>query len=125
MNLKLAEIPNVICYVDNIQVTGSTREAHKKTGRSLTVTEKPCNPDGKEEVSFFCKMQLSTWAIQWMLILYILLGMFKSFLGLLHYNNRFICKLISMIHPLNNLLCDGAKCHWTSEYHQAELHGSI
>ena len=43
----------------------------------------------------------------------------RSFLGLLNYYGRFIPNLASLLHPLNELLCQGTSWTWTKECREA------
>ena len=43
----------------------------------------------------------------------------RSFLGLLNYYGRFIPNLASLIHPLSKLLCQGTEWQWTKECRKA------
>ena len=43
-------------------------------------------------------------------------------LGLLHYYRKFIPDLVSLVHPLNQLLHSGRTWTWTEEYEQAFVH---
>ena len=39
----------------------------------------------------------------------------RSFLGLVHYYGKFLQNLSTLLHPLNNLLKQGSKWHWSKE----------
>ena len=121
MDTILDGIPNVLCYIDDILITGKTKSEHLQNlqevlGRlhahgvrvksdkclffqeSVTYLGHRIDASGihatedKLEVIFCAPPPRNT-------------SLLKAFLGLLNYYGKFINNLATVIHPLNQLLC--------------------
>ena len=135
MDMVLQGLPNVICYLDDILITGSTEEEHfvnvervlgrlKKYG--IRAKRSKCSflspsveylghrvdasglhtmPSKVEAV----KMAPTPRNVQEL----------RSFLGLVHYYGKFMPNLATLLHPLNTLLQDGQSWDWTLECEKA------
>ena len=131
MDTLLQGIPHVICYIDDVLVTGLTEKEHLQ---NLTQVLHKLQEQGmrlkKEKCAFFQKEveYLGYWinadgvhtapsklqAIEQAPAPRNVTEL-RAFLGLLNYYGKFIPNLSTMIHPLNALLGQGRKCNWTQE----------
>ena len=135
MDTVLHDIPNVICYLDDILVTGKSDNEHLHSlGMVLQRLEKHGFRVKKDKCSFLqssveylghnidseglhalpSKIEAITQAptprnVQ----------EFRSFLGLLNYYGKFISNLATLLHPLNSLLQLNKQWIWTSKCDQA------
>ena len=135
MDAILQGIPHVICYIDDILVTGANDPEHlQNLGEVLQWleqhglrTKKPKCEFLKPSVDYLghhidaqglhtmsCKLDAIVQAPKPEN-----LQQLRSFLGLLNYYGRFIPNLATTVHPLNKLLHHNAKWNWTSKCAQA------
>ena len=131
MDIILQGIPGVICYIDDILVTGETDEQHldrlelvlkrlKEYG--LRVKQKKCE-FLKESVEYLGHkvdaQGLHTLPSKLTAIVEAPeprnVHELRSFLGLLNYYSKFIPNLASLVHPLNHLLRHDVKWNWSAE----------
>ena len=131
MDAILQGIPHVICYIDDILVTGANDAEHlQNLGEVLQQleqhslrTKKPKCEFLKPSVDYLghhidaqglhtmsCKLDAIVQAPKPEN-----LQQLRSFLGLLNYYGRFIPNLATIVHPLNKLLHHNAKWNWTSK----------
>ncbi|KAL5505227.1 hypothetical protein EMCRGX_G006629, partial [Ephydatia muelleri] len=135
MDSILQGISGVICYIDDILITGKSDEQHLK---ALEDVLKRLDHHGlvlEKEKCFFFKDQ-----VEYLGHIVDALGVhttsdklqavkeaptpknvsqLRSFLGLVNYYQKFIPNLAMMLYPLNCLLRLGAKWHWTKECEKA------
>ena len=131
MDTLLKGIPHVICYIDDLLVTGLTEEEHLQ---NLTQVLCRLQEQGmrlkREKCSFLqnaveylgyqidangvhtapSKLQAIQRAPAPENV-----NQLRAFLGLLNYYGKFIPNLSTMIHPLNALLRHGVRWKWTQE----------
>ena len=131
MDTILQGIPGVVCYIDDILVTGKDQEEHLQNlnevfsrlekhgfrlkrekctllaksveylGHSITKDGISALPDKVEAIA---KAPQPTNVQE-----------LRSFLGLLNYYGKFIRNLATILHPLNQLLQTNRKWNWTQE----------
>ena len=135
MDSILQGISGVICYIDDILITGKSDEQHLK---ALEEVLKRLDHHGlvlEKEKCFFFKDQ-----VEYLGHIVDALGVhttpdklqavkeaptpknvsqLRSFLGLVNYYQKFIPNLAMMLYPLNCLLRLGAKWHWIKECEKA------
>lgn len=131
MDSMLKGLPGVTCYLDDILVTGTTNEEHLRNleavlkillERGVRVRREKCEffqpsleylghlidsesirPTQEKVKAVLCapvpkdKRQL------------------KSFLGMINYYGKFLPQLATVLHPLNNLLCNDTSWKWDSQ----------
>ena len=135
MDIILAGIEGVICYIDDIMVTGKTEEEHlerlnqvlqrlqehgirvklsKCTFMRTSVDYLGHRVDAEGLHATDDKMQAIVDAPVPKNI-----SELRSFLGLLNYYGRFIPNLSSLLHPLNSLLRQDVPWKWSKECNQA------
>ena len=131
----LQGIPNTLCYLDDILITGKTDIEHlsnieevlkRLQENGLRVKPAKCKfmqssveylghcvnasgvhtSDGKVEAVLKAPVPQNLWQ-------------FRSFLGLLHYYGKFLPNLSSLLHPLNRLLKANAQWKWSAECQEA------
>ena len=131
MDTILQDIPNVICYIDDILVTGSNDETHL---RNLATVFERLQKHGirvkREKCKFMCpsveylrhridadglhatpeKLEAVVKAPE-----HANVQQLRSFLGLLNYYRKFLPNLSTMLHPLNNLLQQGQPWKWSED----------
>ena len=135
MDTILQNIPNVICYIDDILVTGKDDQDHlcnlasvfkqlqkynihiKKAKceilqNSMEYLGHKIDAEGLHTTN--SKLEAIVQAPESRNIQEL-----RSFLGLLNYYGKFIPNLATIIHPLNNLLQHNCKWQWTSECSEA------
>ena len=135
MDTMLQGVPGVICYIDDILVTGTTSEEHLcNLGEVLKRLEDHGFRLKNSKCTFMAESveymghQINQHGIS------ALPGKveaitnapkptnvkeLRSFLGLLNYYGKFIRNLSSILHPLNQLLKDNQRWEWTKECSQA------
>ena len=135
MDTILQGVPGVICYIDDIMVTGATEEDHL---RNLGEVFKRLEDHGfrlkKSKCTFLAKSveylghQIDQYGIRAVPSKIEAISNapeptniqeLRSFLGLLNYYGKFIPNLSTILHPLNQLLKDNQKWEWTNECSQA------
>lgn len=135
MDCTLQGIPNAICFIDDILVTGANDEDHMK---NLEAVLKRLHEKGfKLKKSKCAFMQDSVEYLGHKIDaegLHALpqkqkavkdaptptnVQQLRSFLGLVNYYGKFIANLSTIVHPLNELLQKDRKWNWTSECAQA------
>ena len=131
MDTVLQGLPNTICYLDDILVSGATKEEHlHNLEMVLQRLEQYNNCAKKAKCAFMCD------AVEYLGHridadgLHTLSSKVKaiqdapqprnvqelrSFLGLLHYYGKFLPNLATLLHPLNALLKTGSKWLWSAE----------
>ena len=137
MDTILQDIPNVICYIDDILVTGSDDQSHLRNlaevfarlerhgirmkkgkcyfmrnsveylGHRIDATGLHALPDKLEAIQNTPEPTN--------------VPELRSFLGLLNYYGRFIPNLSTIIHPLNSLLQHNARWQWAEGCRKAFL----
>ena len=131
MDTILKGLKGVICYIDDILVTGSTDAEHlENLEKVLQRLQKHGIRMKKAKYRF---LQASVEYLGHMIDAEGLhasdsklkaiteapapknLQELLSFLGLINYYGRFIPNLSSLLHPLNNLLCHGTPWKWSTE----------
>ena len=135
MDTLLQGIPNTLCYLDDILITGKTDAEHLSNieevlkwlqENGLRVKPAKCKfmqssveylghcinasgvptTDGKVEAILKAPVPQN-------------LQQLRSFLGLLHYYGKFLPNLSSLLHPLNRLLKANARWKWSAECQEA------
>ena len=135
MDSVLQGLPHVICYIDDILVTGSSDEDHLyNLARVLQRLEKHVFRLKQEKCKFLqpaveylghkidaeglhalpSKIEAIVHAPDPCNVQEL-----RSFLGLLNYYGKFIPNLSSLLHPLNSLLQHLRKCDWNAECQEA------
>ena len=128
MDVVLQGLPKVICYLDDILVTGTSEEEHlenvEKVLQRLNIRAKraKCTFMG-DSVEYLghridatglhtttSKVEAISKAPQPRNVQEL-----RSYLGLLHYYGKFMPSLATLLHPLNALLKAGHKWAWTQE----------
>ena len=129
MDTILQGLPNVICYIDDILVSSSTREEH------LSTLEKVLQRLSKEGITVkYEKCVFLADSVEYLGHVVDGNGLhtsqnkrqaiidapapenvqqLRSLLGLINYYGKFIPNLSSILHPLNNLLKVSSKWHWS------------
>ena len=131
MDTVLQGIPKVICYIDDILVTGDTEENHLKTLETvLQRLEKYNIRANKAKCKFFMDSVeylghvinaegLHTTDEKVKAILQAPepknVQKMRSFLGLLHYYGKFLPNLAMLLKPLNDQLREGVSWRWTKD----------
>ena len=134
MDSMLQGIPNVVCYVDDILVTGATIEVpldnleamlHRLQHHDVRVN--------KEKSVFLAKTVMYLGHVIYAEGLHKLptltntivqappprnTQVLRSFLGMLNYYGKFIPNLATLLHPLNGLLRSGVKWQWSAQCRQ-------
>ena len=135
MDTVLQDLPKVICYLDNILVTGSTEEEH------LANVEKVLERLQKYSIrAKRAKCEFLSSSLEYLGHRVDSTGLhttqskveaikkapqptnvpeLRSFLGLVHYYGKFMPNLATVLNPLNLLLKDGAEWVWTEECSRA------
>ena len=145
MDSILQGIPQVLCYLDDILITGANKEEHMRNldkvlsrlqEYGIRVNTNKCvflqnsvdylghiiDSEGLHTSPKKMKaiQQAPTPRNQQEL---------RSFLGLLHYYVKFISNLATVLHPLNELLKKGSSWNWSKDcanaFMQAKKHHSI
>ena len=135
MDQILQGIPGVICYIDDILVTGTTEAEHlqhlaevfhRLEKHGVRVKESKCSfmQDSVEYLGHRIDASgLHATKEKLQAVLHSPkprnVQELRSFLGLLNYYGKFIPNLSTLIHPLNSLLQQGRKWAWTPECAQA------
>lgn len=134
MDVILQGLDGVICYLDDIMVTGKTESEHLD---NLTNLFRRFREHGVQVKSSKCNLMRDN--VQYLGHRIDAQGLhatddkikaiteapipknvqeLRSFLGLLNYYGRFIANLSSLIHPLNKLLRTDTPWKWTNECNQ-------
>ena len=135
MDTILQGMDHVICFIDDILITGASEEEHL---RNLEEVLRRLQEHGVQIKKSKCSfMQASVEYLGHMVDRQGLhttedklraiseaptpknVQELRSFLGLQNYYGRFIPNLATLIHPLNRLLCKGAPWKWTAECAEA------
>ena len=135
MDTVLQGLPKVICYLDDILVSGATREEHLQNLENVLQRLQQYNIRAKRsKCAFMCesvdylgdhidatglhtlssKVKAVQNAPQPKNVQEL-----RSFLGLLHYYGKFLPNLATLLHPLNALLKSGSKWVWSTECSKA------
>ena len=125
----------VICYIDDILITGTTDEEHLKRLREVLKRLKAHGLRAKKEKCYFLRESveylghrvdaegLHTLPSKVKAIVDAPapqnIQQLRSFLGLLNYYSRFIPNLATTIHPLNGLLREGERWNWSQACEEA------
>ena len=131
MDTLLQGVPNTLCYLDDILITGKTDAKHlqnleevlkRPQHHGLRFKPTKCRfmqssveylghcIDGSgvhptsQKVEVILKVPITQNSQQ-----------LRSFLGILHYYGKFLPNLSSLLHPLNQLLKSNAQWKWSSE----------
>ena len=135
MDTVLRDIPNVICYLDDILVTGKSDDDHLHT---LGIVLRRLDDHGfrvkKEKCAFlqpcveYLCHKINCEGLQALPSKIAAITQaptphnvqeLRSFLGLLNYYGKFIRNLSTIVHPLNSLLQAHKRWLWTPECEQA------
>ena len=135
MDTMLQGIPNVVCYLDDILVTGATIEAHLDNLEAVLHRLQQHGVRMNKEKSVFLAKKVT-----YLGHVIDAEGLHKSptlteaivqapppqntqelrsFLGMLNYYGKFIPNLATLLHPLNGLLRSGVKWQWSAQCRQA------
>ena len=135
MDTVLQGLPKVICYLDDILITGSSEQEHLENVEKVLQRLKEYNIRAKRAKCAFMedsveylghridatglhttssKVEAITQAPRPRNVQEL-----RSFLGLLHYYGKFLPSLATLLQPLNSLLKAGHKWAWTKECAQA------
>ena len=135
MDQILRGIDGVICYLDDILITGSTEEEHLERLRQVLKRLEEHGIRVKRSKCFFLRP-----SVQYLRHLVDADGLhatddklkaitearapknlpeLRSFLGLLNYYGRFIPKLSTIVHPLNQLQCRDTPWRWSAACQEA------
>ena len=135
MDTVLQGLPNVICYLDDVLVTGSTVEEHLSNLEGVLKRLQQHNIRAKKSKCFFlCDSTeylghridakgLHTTddkvkAVQNAPVPKNVQEL-RSFLGLIHYYGKFLPNLSTLLHPLNTLLQTNSSWEWTQQCSEA------
>ena len=131
MDTILQGIPNVFCYLDDILITGPSEDAHLAHLEEVLARLKRYGVQAK-----IAKCEFNKPSVEYLGHKVDALGLhttekkveavlkapnpknlteLRSFLGLLHYYNKFLPNISSVLQPLNQLLKSDVKWKWTSE----------
>lgn len=135
MDTILQGLPHILCYIDDILITGATDEEHI---RNLEEVLRRLQNHGIRVKSSKCAflqdsvvylghridaqgLHTSHKKVEAMQLAPTPRNQqeLRSFLGLLHYYGKFIPNLASLLHPFNQLLKLGTKWKWTTECDRA------
>ena len=141
MDTILQGVPGVICYIDDILVTGASEEDHLhnleevlrcleehgfrlKRGKCIFLAKSVeylgHQIDRREIRALSSKVEAISNAPQPTNVQEL-----RSFLGLLNYYGKFIQNLASILYPLNQLLQEKQKWEWTNECSEAFQRANI
>ena len=131
MDVILQGIPRVICYIDDILITGANEEEHYQNleevfrrlqYNGVTVSKSKCNflCDSVEYLGYRISSEgLHATENKLKAILDAPkprnVQQLRSFLGLVHYYSKFIPNLASLLAPLTNLLRKNIKWEWSDK----------
>ena len=131
MDTLLQGVPNTLCYLDDILITGKTDAEHLQ---NLEEVLKRLQHHGLRVKPTKCRFMQSS--VEYLGHCIDASGVhptsqkveailnapvpqnsqqLRSFLGLLHYYGKFLPNLSSLLHPLNRLLKSNAQWKWSSE----------
>ena len=135
MDTILQGIPHVLCYLDDILVTGVNDEDHLSNLQAALQRLEEHGFRLKQPKCEFMRLSVEYLGhridaeglhatpskLQAIVDAPALKNVpeLRSFLGLLNYYGKFIANLAMMLHPLNSLLQQDRKWEWTSECSQA------
>ena len=135
MDMLLQGMDGVICYLDDILITGKTEAEHLSNLRQVLQKFKDHGVRARKEKCAFMKTSVQylghvidgdgLHATDAKLEAIVdapaprNVAELRSFLGMLNYYGRFIPNLSSLIHPLNKLLCQDQPWHWTKSCQHA------
>ena len=137
MDTILQGIPNVICYIDDILITGEDDTTHLNTlAEVLSRLEEQGIRIKMEKCGFMDSVEYLGHLISSEGIHAIPekvkaiaeaphpknVNELQSFLGLINYYGKFIENLASILHPLNDLLKSTTPWNWTTECSKAFRH---
>ena len=130
MDTVLQGLPNTICYLDDILVSGATKEEHLHNLEMVLQWLEQYNIRAKKaKCAFMCDIVeylghridadgLHTLSSKVKAIQDAPhpqnVQKLRSFLGLLHYYGKFLPNLATLLHPLNALLKTGSKWLWSA-----------
>ena len=131
MDEILQGLPNIICYLDDILVTGASDQDHLKNLKVVLIRLKEHGIRLKRSKCSFLQTSVTylghqidargihttaekVEAVQQALALKNVTEL-RSFLGLLNYYGKFMPNLASHVHPLNQLLQEDQTWQWTDE----------
>ena len=135
MDTVLQGLPKVICYLDDILITGSTQQEHLDNVQKVLQRLEQYGICARKSKCAFMRQ-----AVEYLGHRIDADGLhtldskvaaiqqapsprdvqeLRSFLGLVHYYGKFLPKLSTLLHPLNNLLKSDSKWEWTEECERA------
>ncbi len=130
MDTVLQGSDKTICYIDDILVTGSSKEEHLQNVEVLRRLQKYGIRAKRAKCSFmsdkveYLGHRIDSEGLHTMVGKVEAISQaptprnvqeLRSFLGLLHYYGKFLPSLATLLHPLNRLLRDGQNWTWTKE----------
>ena len=137
MDSILQGIPHVLCYIDDILITGTNDQEHMKNlSEVLTRLEQQGIKLKKDKCKFMApsvknlghKIDAKGRYTSERKVEAIQKApapkntqQLKSFLGLVHYYGKFVPHLSSLLHPLNQLLKANTKWSWSDSCEQAGI----
>ena len=135
MDALLQGLPHIICYLDDILVTGSTTQEHlqnlavvleRLSQHGLRLKEEKCSfmqdsvdylghhIDAQGVHTSTSKVEAITRALSPKNVTEL-----RSFLGMVNYYRKFLHNLSTQLHPLHALLKHSTKWHWSDECDRA------
>ena len=124
MDTVLQGLPKVICYLDDILITGSTEEEHIQRFQQYGIRAKRAKCVFMSNSVEYLGHRIDSTGLHTTTHKVEAISQapqprntqeLRSFLGLLHYYGKFLPNLATLLHPLNNLLKTGQKWAWTQE----------
>lgn len=135
MDTILRGIPGVLCYIDDILITGKSTEEHmanleevllrlRHQGIVLKATKCAFFQDAVEYLGHTVDIEGLHTTPQKVEAVKLAptpknQQQLRSFLGVVHYYGKFLPNLASILHPLNQLLKAGTRWRWTPECENA------
>ena len=131
MDAILQGIPHVICFIDDVLVTGANDEEHlcnlaevlrRPQEQGMCLNRDKCKflKDSFDDLGHHIDTQgchMSTMKVEAILKAHAptCVMELQSFLGLPKYYRKFIPKLASVVHPLNAMFRDGSRWRWSKQ----------
>ena len=133
MDIILQGLPKVLCYIDDILVTGKDDDDHYANLENVLKRLKDYGLKLKTEKCAFLRESIeylghkidskgvhaTTEKLKGDAPRPINLQQLRSFLGLIHYYGKFIPNLATLLHPLNELLHKGTRWDWSNKCEQS------
>ena len=135
MDSILQGLPKVLCYLDDILITGATDQEHicnleevlkRLQDHGIKVQNNKCTllANSAEYLGHVIDGKGLHMSLKKVVAIQDAPApqnqqQLRSLLGLLHYYGKFIPNLATILHPLNQLLKSGSRWNWSSECQQA------